>query len=85
MCNFSLDMSNSDPQELINKAQRAINGAGGNFMGDATCGSFDLSTPLGSVAGSYTVQNAQMIMNISKKPMFIPCKMIEEKLKEYLV
>ncbi len=84
MCNFSINF-NSDSAVLISKAQKAITNAGGQFNGDAASGSFSLSSPMGKIAGSYMVRDNTISMNIAKKPMLVPCKMIEDKLREYLL
>lgn len=82
-CNFSIPITGSGA-ELISKARTAIGDAGGNFNGDDNSGSFDISTLVGDVRGSYYVVNNILEITISEKPMFLPCDMIESQLKEYL-
>jgi len=82
-CNFKVPFS-GNAADIITKARGAIGGAGGNFNGDAATGSFDISTMAGDVRGSYTVNGNTLEVNITDKPMFLPCDMIEAQLKQYL-
>ena len=79
MCNFSINYTGSiDP--LIKKASEAITSNGGSFDGNGQTGHFSVK----GIEGSYAVELDFIKFDISKKPMLIPCKMIENKLKEYL-
>lgn len=82
-CKFSIPITGSG-SELVSQARTAIGKAGGNFNGDDTAGSFDISTMIGDVRGSYRVTDATLEIDITEKPMFLPCDMIESQLKEYL-
>ncbi|MES2679547.1 MAG: hypothetical protein V4635_06660 [Bacteroidota bacterium] len=82
-CNFSIAFSGS-PEALVEKAAEAISKANGNFNGDAGSGSFNLSTPIGAVNGSYTMSESSINIQIDEKPMFIACGKIESELQKYL-
>ena len=83
-CNFSIPFEGT-ADEVKTKAETAIKNAGGVFTGNAMAGSFSISTPLGEIKGSYTMNNASPInVEISDKPLFIPCNQIESKLNGYL-
>jgi hypothetical protein len=82
-CIFSIEFTES-PNSLIEKANKAITEAGGTFSGDASSGSFSLKTPIGSVAGSYTIDDLGIAIQISDKPVFVSCNKIESELRKYL-
>jgi hypothetical protein len=81
-CNFSIPF-NSSPETLAAKAQQAIMGAGGSFQGDSTAGNFGVSTPLGDIRGSYTIQGSSIMITITNKPFLVSCGMIEKQLRGY--
>lgn len=83
MCNFSIKL-NGNVEELVSKAKNAITDAGGSFDGDITSGSFRMKTFMGEIAGSYTVSTQQLNVEVSKKPMMVPCSEIEKQLRKYL-
>lgn len=78
---FPLTMSAED---FLEKAKAAIGRAGGVLTGTPASGSFHLSTPMGKVAGEYTVANAEVSIVITDKPMLIGCGMIEGMLRSQL-
>lgn len=82
-CQFTI--TSAEPiEQLIAKARTAISAAGGTFEGNTEKGSYGLSTPLGKVAGTYTVNTANIEFRISDKPFLIPCSTIEQTLRKYL-
>ncbi len=83
MCNFSINF-NGNVEALVGKAKNAITGAGGSFNGDIRSGSFGIKTFLGEVVGLYEISNQQLNIEISKKPMLVPCSEIENQLRKYL-
>lgn len=83
MCNFSMKFDNN-VHHLISKAKDAISGAGGNFNGNEESGGFDINTFMGKIEGAYTILNDQININITKKPMLVPCSEIENQLRKYL-
>ena len=83
MCNFSIKFE-SNVHHLISVAKDAITGAGGNFNGNEEAGGFDLNTFMGQIVGAYTILNDEININITKKPMFVPCSEIENQLRKYL-
>lgn len=83
MCNFSISFTGS-AQELINKAKTAVINAGGNFSGDASQGTFAISTPAGKISGNYAVSGQDFSVAVSEKPFFVSCGMIEAQLRKYL-
>ena len=80
MCQFAIPFTGS-AIDLTDKAKTAITGAGGSFTGDETAGAFSISTPVGKIAGSYTVNDSALRVTIDDKPFFISCGQIENQLK----
>jgi hypothetical protein len=83
MCNFSLKL-NTNTHHIISKAKDAITSAGGNFNGNEEAGGFDINTFMGRIEGAYTILNDEININITKKPILVPCSEIENQLRKYL-
>lgn len=71
------------PEELVGKARKAIEDAGGTFSGNTSEGSFEISSPV-KVKAHYTMTANSITLTVTDKPMIVPCSMIEAKLREYL-
>lgn len=82
-CQFSIPFEGSHSQ-IISKADAAITGAGGKFSSEGTTGTFELSLPIGKIEGEYLIEDSVMTITINHKPVFISCKLIQQKIKEYL-
>ncbi len=81
-CKFKIPFSGSSEQ-ILNRAKTAVEGQGGTFSGDETCGEFEVSV-MGTIRGSYTVMGNELEIEITSKPMFVSCGMIEGFLKSKL-
>lgn len=81
-CNFSIPFSTS-ADDLASMARTAITNAGGNFNGDSNGGNFDVSTPLGTIRGSYLIQGDTINVSITSKPFLVSCSLIEKQLQGY--
>jgi hypothetical protein len=82
-CSFNFDIDSS-PAEIIEKVKSRIENEGGSFIGDENKGNFNLPTPVGAIEGSYAVSANALKIDITKKPMMLPCSMIESELKKRL-
>jgi len=82
-CSFKFNIE-SNPAEIINKVKSKIENEGGNFTGDESEGNFNLPTPVGAIEGNYTVSENELKIDITKKPMMLPCSMIESELEKRL-
>lgn len=82
-CEFSINFK-QEPSELVAKANDAIRNAGGTFDGNENAGMFALKTPLGEVAGNYTIQQKTITVIIGKKPMLLSCNLVKTELTNYL-
>lgn len=78
-CNFTISFPEL-PENVINKAQAAIENQGGNFKGDNSSGIFSVQIG-GTIEGSYTISGQVMNINIDTKPIFITCNQIESFMK----
>jgi hypothetical protein len=79
-CNFSIPFSGS-AQDVLGKAQSAVQKQGGVFEGDTSVGSFNLTVFGNTIAGSYAVVEQQLNIVIDNKPFLLPCSTIESFLK----
>jgi hypothetical protein len=78
-CKFKIPFSGSGEQ-ILNRAQKAVEGQGGNFSGNESSGQFEVSV-MGTIKGSYTVMVNELDIVIDSKPIFVSCSMIEGFLK----
>lgn len=81
-CNFSIPFQ-IPAIDVADKARHAIVNAGGNFQGDSNTGDFDVSTPLGAIRGSYSIQGSEIHVVIHAKPFLVSCGLIEKQLRGY--
>ncbi len=82
-CSFKFILQ-TDPAETIEKVKAKIEQEGGTFNGDETEGTFSLPTPVGVIEGNYQVTVDELTIDITKKPAFLPCSMLEGELKKRL-
>jgi hypothetical protein len=82
-CELDLDVVD-DVAAAMDRVRSAVTGAGGQFAGDATAGTFGLVTPIGAVRGSYAVSGQRVHISVLEKPVFLGCGMIEDRLKAAL-
>lgn len=80
VCSFKFAIS-KPIDDLYNRAQAAASSFNADFTGTTKEGHFAVSIVGGSVRGSYLMDNRSLVINISKKPIFLPCKVIEEFVK----
>jgi len=82
-CSFNFNIGSS-PAEIISHVKSKIENEGGNFTGDEKEGNFSFPTPVGSIEGNNSVSDNELKIDITKKPMILPCSMIESELKKRL-
>ena len=82
-CNIIIPFS-GPAAVILDKARNAVTGQGGSFEGDLHSGAFDVSLMSNRVAGTYQVNEQELHLSITDKPMFIPCNAIESFLKSKL-
>ena len=67
---------------LVETLRTKMTVAGGSFDGSDSAGSFSLPTPIGQFGGDYSIQGKTIRIEVSAKPIFVPCSAIEAKLEE---
>jgi len=77
---FSITFSGS-ATDLLAKAKTQLAKMNGTITGSETEGSFAVSSPIGTITGTYTVSGQTFTVTIAEKPMMLPCNMIEGMLK----
>jgi hypothetical protein len=82
-CNFTIPFTGS-AQDVLAKAQNAVQSQGGTFNGNDSAGSFSVSVLGSSIAGSYAVTGQNLSIIISDKPFLVSCGVIESFLKSQI-
>ena len=82
-CSFKFNID-SNPVDIVDKVKSKIENEGGSFAGDENQGNFNLPTPVGAIEGNYSVNDNELKIDITKKPMMLPCSMIESELEKRL-
>lgn len=82
-CNFSIAFD-GDAAQLVEKARKEIQKAGGTFNGNESAGVFALGTPIGTVKGNYTIKEQIFMIEILEKPLLVGCSRIETELRRYM-
>ncbi|WP_437758433.1 hypothetical protein [Sorangium sp. So ce1389] len=80
---FSVPFSGSS-QDIVAKAKAAIEKAGGQFSGDQSKGNFSVSTPAGTVKGTYAIAAQSFSVDITDKPFILPGSAIEGQVRKFL-
>jgi hypothetical protein len=83
VCSFRFDFPMS-AEGLIRRVGDAVRSAGGSFAGDAAEGHYTVSTPIGPIAGTYSVSGQTIKIDVTDKPIILSCKLIEKKLNEFI-
>ena len=71
-------------EELVAKAKTAVEDAGGTFNGDTEKGEFKVPTPFGPVAGTYRIAASKVYIQITEKPLLLPCWVIENFVRQWI-
>ena len=75
-CKFSVNFS--EPAEsAVLKAKNAVESQSGTFNGDVNSGEFEVTVFGNNIKGNYTVSGQVLNIEITDKPFFVPCNMIE--------
>lgn len=82
-CKIDLPFQQS-ASAALEKAKAAVLSQNGNFSGDIHSGDFDLNVYGNSIKGKYTIESQLLSLEITEKPFFVPCSMIESFLKNQL-
>jgi len=82
-CSFDRTFSGS-AGDLIARARKGIEGAGGSSNGDDAGGVFRIPSPLGDLEGSYFIQGNTAHFEIAQKPFLVSCSTIEGTVDQFL-
>jgi hypothetical protein len=80
-CRFQFEFPGSGTA-LVERIRAKMTDAGGQFEGSPAAGHFSLPTPVGEFEGSYTIDQNTIQVEVTDKPIFVPCSAIEVKLLE---
>ncbi|MBS1737259.1 MAG: hypothetical protein JSS98_11740 [Bacteroidetes bacterium] len=82
-CKFNLPFS-APPEVAVEQAKSAIESQNGLFEGDTSNGHFEVTVFGNNIKGDYIVQGQNLQLEITDKPFFVPCSMIESFLVKYI-
>ncbi|HWK06228.1 MAG TPA: hypothetical protein VNS58_21455 [Puia sp.] len=82
-CRFSINF-NGDVNTLFQQALREERKYNAQIIGDANNGFFEVSVLEGNYKGNYSANNNLITIELSSKPIYIPCTMIEALIKKHL-
>lgn len=80
-CKFQLPFS-VPAESALEKAKSAVESQGGTFNGDTTSGDFELTVFGNHIKGNYTIEGQLLNLEVTDKPFFVPCSMVESFLKK---
>lgn len=82
-CKFSLKPK-QDLEATYRIALREIERFGARYNGDATGGSFELEILGMRFKGLIQVESNIIVVNLTDKPLLVPCSLIESSVKGYV-
>ena len=80
-CNFNIDFVGV-AGEVLSTAKEMVEKVNGSFDGNENFGNYKLKLPVGQIEGRYTVNGQTITFEITRKPMLVPCVVIEGFLRE---
>ena len=85
MCDpFTINFT-GDAAQLVAKAKTEIEAQDGTVTGDTNSGTISISLPIvGKIEGTYKIKGQEIVITLTQKPQFVPCGMIEGKIREAL-
>lgn len=75
-CKFNLPF-NEPAETAVGKAKAAVESQNGIFNGDINSGNFEVTVFGNTIKGNYSVTGQILFLEITDKPLFVPCSMIE--------
>lgn len=75
-CKFNLTF-NEPAESAVTKAKAAVESQSGTFNGDTNSGDFEVNVFGNNIKGNYLVAGQTLEVEITDKPFFVPCSMIE--------
>lgn len=68
----------------VGKARHAVESQNGTFNGDENSGNFELNVFGNNIKGNYTINGQVLNLEVTDKPFFVPCSMIESFLQKQI-
>ena len=78
MCTFTITFTGT-ADDFIARIKAKVEANGGTF--DQVAATFSVPVPGGTVAGNYSIAGQDITINITHKPIFITCGMIQNYLE----
>lgn len=82
-CKFTVTF-NGDLNTAFSLAKAEAAKIKAKFDGNAQKGSFHVDSAVGEFEGTYWVERNEITFDLSKKPFFAPCSLIQSKLEEWI-
>lgn len=82
-CKFNLNF-NEPAESAVTKAKDAVESQNGTFNGDTNSGDFEVNVFGNNIKGNYVVSGQSLEVEITDKPFFVPCSMIESYLTKQI-
>ena len=82
-CKFDIPLT-GPAEKTIGKARQAVESQNGIFNGDETSGNFELNVFGNNIKGNYSISGQVLNLEITDKPFFVPCNMIESFLQKQI-
>ena len=82
-CKFNLTF-NEPAESAVTKAKSAVESQSGTFNGDTNSGEFEVNVFGNNIKGNYVVSGQTLEVEITDKPFFVPCSMIESYLTKQI-
>jgi hypothetical protein len=82
-CNFKFPIPDISDESLAT-VKKTMQKYKGIFEGNTSAGHFRIPIGIGEIHGDYTVEDEIMYINITKKPIVVSCKVIEQQIKKFM-
>lgn len=71
-------------ESLLEAIRSRVSAAGGELTGSSSEGAFFLGSPAGDFRGRYEISGQTILLEVTEKPFFVPCGMIEARLAAFV-
>lgn len=82
-CKFTVTF-NGDLNTALSRAKAEAAKINAKFEGGSQKGSFHVDSAIGAFEGNYWVDGNQITFDLSKKPFFAPCSLIQNELEKFI-
>lgn len=71
--------------EVVAVMRSEMQRRGAQASGTAEAGTFSIPTPVGTIAGSYSIAGKSLAVSITQRPEAVSCGTIESKLQDFIL